>query len=216
MAEFDIKKCAIIVNALIVVFVAYSILNLFLKIVVTTEFATMQHPLLYYTNWSNIFAAIASACYIYCIYKGIKLPKAVAVLKLASVMMLTVTFLVVIAVLCPTFGWAVLYDLGGMLFLHFLVPVLAVVDILFLADIEPFEKMDSVYAVIPMALYAVGILSLLIIVGNDSLAPYPFLKIHTQPIYESVIWFFVLFGMGIGLSYLYTKLVNKYNPYIAG
>ncbi len=214
MATFDLRKMTIVVNSLIVVFVLYSILNLFFKFVVVTEFATMQHPLLYYTNWSNIFSAIASACCLYCIFAGVRMPKAVAVLKLASVMMLTVTLLVVLAVLCPTFGWAVLYDLGGMLFLHLLVPLLAIFDLLFLADVDEFDKMDAVYAVIPMTLYAVGIIGLMLALGTDSIAPYPFLKIFSQPAYESAIWAVVLFAMGIGLSYLYVKLVKKYNPFV--
>lgn len=59
-------------------------------------------------------------------------------------MMLTVTFLVVVLVLSPQFGWGILYDPNGMLFLHFLVPVMAAADFLFLADMEAPSKQDMI------------------------------------------------------------------------
>lgn len=73
------------------------------------------------------------------------IPRLLRILKLAYTMMLTVTFLVVVAVLCPQDGWHLLYDLNGMLFLHFLVPVLAVIDFLFLIDMEAPSRQDAVF-----------------------------------------------------------------------
>ena len=85
MAEFDRIRWAIIVNSLMIVLVAYSILPVLIKFTVTTEYASTLHPLLFYTNWSNILAAVATGCSIYCIRKETRMPKAIAVLKLASI-----------------------------------------------------------------------------------------------------------------------------------
>lgn len=60
------------------------------------------------------------------------IPRILAVFKLASVMMLTITFLVVVFVLCPQSGWDVLFNPNGMIFLHLFVPVLTICDFLFL------------------------------------------------------------------------------------
>ena len=59
-------------------------------------------------------------------------------------MMLTMSFLVIVLVIAPMKGWAMLFDLGGMLFLHLVVPILGVLDFLFLADMYPLEKKDVV------------------------------------------------------------------------
>jgi len=216
MVGTDNRKPAIVVNSLIIIFVAYSMLNLVFQFVKVVDFGTFLHPLLYYTNWSNILSAAAAACYLFCIFKGVRMPKAIAVLKLASVMMLTVTFLVVVFILCPQLGWAILYDVGGMIFLHLIVPVLAVIDILLLADIDEFGRRDVFLAVMPMICYAIGIVIILLVTGSDDLAPYPFLRIHSQPVYETVLWFIGLFLLGLGLSYMYSRLVKRFNSYVAG
>ena len=122
-------------------------------------------------------------------------------MKLGSVMMLTMSFLVIMLVIAPMKGWAMLFDLGGMLFLHLEVPILGVLDFLFLADMYPLEKKDVVISLTPMMLYAAIVLLTLIIAGNDDLAPYTFMRIHSQPVYETVLWMVGLFALGYALSY---------------
>ena len=140
------------------------------------------------------------------------MPKAVAIIKLASVMMLTITFLVVVFVLCPQKGWDILFDLGGMICLHLFVPIMAVVDFLFLAEIDAMGKKDVALSLIPMILYAIGIIAVLLITGNDDLAPYPFLRIHSQPVYVTLLWLVGLCGLEYLLSCGYTKLGRRTNP----
>ena len=209
---FGIRERTILINSLIIIFVVYSLTNMIFQYVKTIEFAVSLNVLLYYTNWSNILAAVAAACSLYCVFKGVKLPKPIAILKLASLMMLTVTFLVVVFVLCPQMGWNILYDIGGMIFLHFIVPVLALIDYLYNVDINAPGKRDAIYAVIPMMIYAIGIITILLIAGNDDLAPYPFLRIHSQPVYVTILWLVGLAGLGFALSYGYTKLIMRTNP----
>lgn len=212
MSGLDLRKKTIIVESLIIVFVLYALINMYFGFIQTVEFAVSTNILLYYTNWSNILAAIGAALSLYYLHKGTKLPRPVAILKLASTMMLTVTFLVVVLVLCPQGGIQILIDVGGMIFLHLFVPILAALDFLFLADMDALGKKEAVLSLVPMMLYAVGIITVLLIAGNDDLAPYPFLRIHSQPVYVTMLWTAGLFLLGYVLSYGYTKLGKRTNP----
>jgi len=216
MSGSGVRMWAAAVNAMIVVFVVYSMLNRVYGFLPAADFSGRLHPLLYYTNWSNILYAAAAACTLVCMYKGVALPRAVAILKLASVMMLTVTFLVVVLFIAPNLGWQMFYDPGGMLFVHCLVPVLAAVDFIFLADIGGFDNRDELLALVPMACYAVGIIIILMVAGDDSLAPYPFLKIHTLPVYATVLFAVIFFAVGFGLIRLYVRLAGRFNPHAGG
>jgi hypothetical protein len=67
-------------------------------------------------------------------------------------------------------------------------------------------------SVLPMLLYAIGIVAVLLIAGNDDLAPYPFLRIHSQPVYVTILWFAGIAAVGFALSYGYSRLVRRTNP----
>ncbi len=210
--EFGIRERTILVNSLIIICVVYAFANFVFQFVKTVDFSMNVNPLLYFTNWSNILAAVAAFCSLYCVFKGIRLPKSAAVLKLASLTMLTVTFLVVVFVLGPTKGWEILFDIGGLLFLHLIVPILSVIDYLFNADMDPPEKNDVLLSVVPMLIYALGMVIILLIAGNDDLAPYPFLRIHSQPVFVTLLWFAAIGAIGFAVSYGYSRLVRKTNP----
>ena len=103
-------------------------------------------------------------------------------------------------------------DIGGLLFLHLIVPILSVIDYLFNADMDPPEKNDVLISVVPMLIYALGMVIILLIAGNDDLAPYPFLRIHSQPVFVTVLWFAAIGAIGFAVSYGYSRLVRKTNP----
>ena len=212
MAGFGIRERTILVDSLIIVFAAYAFSNYILHFVGDNDFGTSSNFFLYYTNWSNILAVVGAIASLYCLFKGIRIPKALAIFKLAATLMLTVTMLVVVFVLAPTIGWHVLFDLGGMIFLHLLIPLLAIVDFLYLSDMDPFSRRDVVYSLIPMLIYAVGIITVLLIAGNDDLAPYPFLRIHTQPLLATILWLIGLALLAYGIAYGYSRLVRRTNP----
>ncbi len=209
---FGIRERTILVNSLIIIGVVYAFTNLVFQFVKTIDFPISVNPLLYFTNWSNILAVVAAVCALYCVFKGNKLPRSVAVLKLSSLLMLTVTFLVVLFVLGPIKGWELLFDPGGLLFLHCIVPILSLIDYLYNVEIDPPEKRDVMLSVLPMLLYAIGIVAVLLIAGNDDLAPYPFLRIHSQPVYVTILWFAGIAVVGFALSYGYSRLVRRTNP----
>ena len=212
MAGFGIRERTMLVDSLIIVFVLYSFSNFLIFNADPSDFGSRSKFLLYYTNWSNILGLVCAIGSLYCLFKGIRIPKVLAILKAAAVLMLTVTMLVVIFVLAPQFGWRVLFDLGGMIFLHLIVPLLAITDYLFLSDMDALDRRDVLCSLIPMAIYAVGILTVLIIAGNDDLAPYPFLRIHSQPVYVTILWLAGLLLLALGISGGLAKLAQRTNP----
>lgn len=211
MAGFGIRERTILVDSLIILFVAYAFINSVFKLFTQTDFGSTVNFLLYYTNWSNILGMVGAAASLYCLFKGIRIPKALAIIKAAAVTMLTVTLLVVIVVLVPQFGSIVLFDLGGMIFLHLFVPILVIIDYLFLSDMDALSTKDVLYSLLPTLIYGIGIITILIIAGNDDLAPYPFFHIHSQPVYVTILWMIGLMALAFGISYGYSRLGRKTN-----
>ena len=83
----------------------------------------------YYTTLSNIFAGIAAVIMIVVLArtKSGKVPVWAAVTKFASVVTVSVTFLVTLFFLAPTMGIGGLYK-GELMFMHAVGPVLTVVS----------------------------------------------------------------------------------------
>jgi uncharacterized membrane protein (DUF485 family) len=63
-----------------------------------------------------------------------------------------------------------------------------------------------------MLLYMVFIVVFLIIAGNDDLAPYPFLRIHSQSVLTTLLVSIGVFVIGFVVSFVYTKVVRRTNP----
>jgi hypothetical protein len=212
MFDIDRRKASILVDVLIVVFVVYGILNIQLRIIDTEYKGSGLHPLMMFTTWANIFAASGAAASIYCTLKEIDIPKALAVLKTLAVASLTLMMVVVLLVLVPANGWIVALDYGGILFLHLVVPILVIADYLYLGDLVPLGKRELAMTLIPVILYTIAILIILVADGDDSLAPYPFLRIHSQPLYVSAIWMVVVHSFMLLASFAYHRLASRTNP----
>ena len=132
----------------------------------------------YYTEDSNIFAAVVCAmvavCQLWCIFTGGELPRWLKRLKFMATSCLLLTFLTVVFVLAPMNGEGGLYMLlctSSMLYHHLLNPMAAVI--------------------LPLNI-------LRVIVG-----PYPFFEVYHQPVYVSVLWAVGL----LGVNYLYAWLL---------
>ena len=188
MRGFDLKRITTIVAWLIIIFVLYSVINMRYGIIKTTYYYFASDTFLYHTVWSNLLALICAILTLYYLRNGKRLPRFLAIMKLASVAMLTMSFLVIALYLAPTKGWVLMFDFGGLIFFHLFVPLLAVIDFLFLAQMDALEFRDVLPTVIPIALYLTIVLLTLIILGNDSISPYDFLHIHEQPILDTVLW----------------------------
>lgn len=205
-------RYSIAVNVTIIVLVLYMTVNVMFRIVDIVDYAASQDIYLFFTNWSNYLAAIVSVGTLYCIHKGIRSPHILLVLKLAAVMMLTITLVVVAFVLVPYQGWTVLLNPEGSLMAHLINPILAIVDFLYLSDMETMGVKEAILSTIPMLLYIIFIAVFLIIAGNDDLAPYPFLRIHSQSVLTTLLVAAGTFVTGFIVSYVYTKVVRKTNP----
>ena len=212
MPNERIVRYSIAVNVTIIILVVYMTVNVMFRIVDVVDYAASQDIYLFFTNWSNYLAAVLSIGTLYCIHKGIRSPRILLVLKLAAVMMLTITMVVVAFVMVPYQGWTILLNPEGSLMAHLINPILAIVDFLYLSDMEAMGKKEAVLSTIPMLLYVVFIVVFLIIAGNDDLAPYPFLRIHSQSVLTTLLVSIGVFVMGFVVSFVYTKVVRRTNP----
>lgn len=212
MPNERIVRYSIAVNVTIIILVVYMTINVMFRIVDVVDYAASQDIYLFFTNWSNYLAAVLSIGTLYCIHKGIRSPRILLVLKLAAVMMLTITMVVVAFVMVPYQGWTIFLNPEGSLMAHLINPILAIVDFLYLSDMEAMGKKEAVLSTIPMLLYMVFIVVFLIIAGNDDLAPYPFLRIHSQSVLTTLLVSIGVFVMGFVVSFVYTKVVRRTNP----
>ena len=212
MADARIVRYSIAVNVTIIVLVLYMTVNVMFRIVDVVDYEASQDVYLFFTNWSNYLAAIVSVGTLYCIHKGIRSPHILLVLKLAAVMMLTITLVVVAFVLVPYQGWTLLLNPEGSLMAHLINPILAIVDFLYLSDMEAMGVKEAMLSTVPMLLYIAFIAVFLIIAGNDDLAPYPFLRIHSQSVLTTLLVAAGVFVMGFVVSFVYTKVVRRTNP----
>jgi len=212
MPNERIVRYSIAVNVTIIILVVYMTVNVMFRIVDVVDYAASQDIYLFFTNWSNYLAAVLSIGTLYCIHKGIRSPRILLVLKLAAVMMLTITMVVVAFVMVPYQGWTILLNPEGSLMAHLINPILAIVDFLYLSDMETMGVKEAMLSTIPMLFYVAFIAVFLIIAGNDDLAPYPFLRIHSQSVLTTLLVSIGVFVMGFVVSYVYTKVVRRTNP----
>ena len=108
----------------------------------------------YYTTLSNIFAGIAAVIMIVVLArtKSGKVPVWAAVTKFASVVTVSVTFLVTLFFLAPTMGIGGLYK-GELMFMHAVGPVLTVVSFFMNRDLPEMNPSSALWATLPTILY---------------------------------------------------------------
>lgn len=122
----------------------------------------------YFTVLSNVFASIASL--IYLIYNIINLSKktyhvpfSVLLLKYMGTVSVTVTFLTVIFFLGPTLGYGLMFE-GVNLFLHAIVPILAIVSLALFEVNERIEIKYTISGLIPTFLYSIIYIIMVVII----------------------------------------------------
>lgn len=164
----------------------------------------------YYTQLSNYFGLFATIIYTFYFLKRKPIPKWSSLLKYSATLSMSVTFLVVVFILCPMFGMESLFWMlfsGANLFYHTLCPIIMFISFIFFEkhDIKGFK--DNFRAIYFTIAYAVVFIILNILKVYDG--PYPFLQVYNQPIYMSVIWFIVIVGGAFGLGKLIMWIKNK-------
>ncbi len=150
----------------------------------------------YYTILSNAVTLVSTALLL-----PVGAASFTAALRLLSVCMMTMTFLVVVFVLVPMSK-----DVKGMLFhgtelfYHTVNPILTVVSyVLWEAHSRAWllpVGVTLVYGLLMMYLNHIG--------KQDG--PYPFLKVNDQSRTATTLWIVVLFGLIGGIAWVYTRL----------
>lgn len=219
--ENNIDKKDIVALAINIILVVIGLIGL-----IETIIGFGNPALEYYTQLSNYFALISATIYTVYLYKSIKgkakgnnnnkeikattIPKWVSILKYSSTLSLLVTFLVVVFILTPMFGlksfsWMLFQDTN--FYFHTICPILTFVSFIFFETHYIKGLRDNIRAMYFTMIYATLfiILNILRVVKG----PYPFLMVHDQPIYMSIIWFILIVGGAFGLSMLIMWIKNK-------
>lgn len=158
------EKSAFVINILIFVFTVFSIITTVLGIHYMGEVTVLAEKnftsFRYFTNESNIFAALVALAYL--IYKSTsagkksqKLPVAFYILKLAATTGVAFTMFITLFYLAPRSknGYFSLF-MNGNLFMHLLTPLLCIISFIFFESTEKKPFKFSFAGIIPMALYA--------------------------------------------------------------
>ena len=140
----------------------------------------------YYTQLSNILAAIASALLVL-----VGQPAWITLLRYLSVCMLAMTFLVTTCVLVPMSGnprW-LLWERNGPTH-HVLCPILSTASYVLVENHVGWSALP-----VPVAVTLVyGLVMLYLNYRRVVDGPYPFFKVHEQSVAASVAWTLVLLG----------------------
>ena len=126
-----------------------------------------------FTVLSNILVGVASAMTIPFAVDGIRkrnyhLPRWIVTLTYVSVNCISLTFLVALAVLSPRAGFAPIMTDGKNLFLHTIVPILAILSFLFVNAYHTVKFKTAFLAVLPVFVYAMVYLVSAIIIGEEN------------------------------------------------
>ena len=164
----------------------------------------------YYTQDSNILLLIATVIWMGCIIRrlrdGVPIPRWVRVIKYMATCTVTLTLVVVLAVLTPMEVDSLpnLLFSGSMLWCHTVCPLLAIVADIFFDSTPDLKISDTAVALLPTALY--GIVSVLLNILQIWHGPYPFLYVYEQPLWASLLWAALIVGGAWFLGFLLYRL----------
>lgn len=160
----------------------------------------------FYTEDSNLLMLVACLVSLFALLwalkRGERVPLWALVLKYVAVCCLGLTFLVVLFVLIPMNiaggFWPMLFS-GSMLYHHTLCPILGILAFLLLERDGRLAKKHLLWALLPTLLYAAVTISLNIAKVMEG--PYPFLMVHQQSWWVSVLWCALILGIAAGIGW---------------
>jgi len=195
------KKLSIITNILIVIL---EIIGL-----IVTYKTNNRIAIEYYTEDSNILMLISSTLFLVYIFLNKKVPRFIELFKYMTTICVTITFLVVLFILSPMYGFNYIHMFfyNELLFHHLLCPILSFITLVYFDDIGIINKKDTLIGLSLTLIYAVILVILNIF--NVVIGPYPFLMIYNQSMYVSIIWFILIFSLVYLISYMIRRLYNK-------
>jgi len=159
MSEKSRRALILAQDILVVFFVAYAVIGMITakkdSVLVTRGLGAFK----YYTVLSNILCAITSlVCVIYMLFNmtnGDKaLPNGLYILHLTGCSVVSVTFIVVMIFLGPTFGYPLMFT-GVSFWLHLVAPVLSIVAQILLKQQKPLRLRATLWAVVPTIIYGI-------------------------------------------------------------
>ena len=126
-----------------------------------------------YTVLSNMFVGISIAMTIPFTVDGIRhknyhLPRWIINLMFISISCITLTFFISLTLLSPYAGFVKMMASGSNLFLHSLVPILSIVTFLFVNTSHNVKFRTTIYALIPVIIYATVYLISAIFIGEEN------------------------------------------------
>lgn len=121
----------------------------------------------YFTVLSNLFSAVVSVIYlVVCVIGGVQPPLWLVVLKLIAAAAVMLTFLTTAILLMPMYGWSGLY-VGGNLWLHLILPLLAAVDCCLFLPVRDVPYILTLWAMVPVAAYGAFYLRQILVHGAE-------------------------------------------------
>lgn len=171
--------------------------------------------LVFYTQDSNLILLVVALIYVLysVINRNREIPKWILLAKYIATCLVTVTLITVMFVLAPMYapagGKIVLWLFvgGANLYHHVLGPIFAIAAFLALEKEYVPAKKDALLAAVPTLVYAIvtALLNALYILHG----PYPFLYVHEQPLWMSVMWFVLITGMAYLLALALRAIKKK-------
>lgn len=165
-----------------------------------------------YTEDSNILNLLIAILYLISFFLApLKTPtakKTIKLLRYISTCCVTLTFLVVLFILAPMAsveggiakGFSLMFFSGSMLYNHFITPILAIISFVFFEKDPLLSKKSCLYAIIPTLIYAAITITLNAMRLLDG--PYPFLRVHNQSIFASILWVIIIFALNYFIAWL--------------
>ena len=163
----------------------------------------------FYTVDSNIlvfFSSLICAYFLVGMLRGRRgeTPRWAVIFKYFTVCLVAVTFFVVLLVLAPMFepfgsGYLRMFFFRQLLFHHLLAPVCAMVTFIFFDERLGKGIRYPFFSLFPTIAYAV--VTVILNLTRVLHGPYPFLYVYEQPVYMSVLWFFIIVGFALFISF---------------
>lgn len=199
------KNIAIVLNLLIVVFEIIAIYEI-IDINGSLNFS-------YYTDDSNLLALFTSLAFVYFAIRKKELPNWLKLLKFASTICLTLTFLIVVFVLAPmnNFDYGFLLFYSALLYQHFLCPIISVITFLLFDDIHLSKWQHNLLAAGFTIVY--GIIIIILNIVHYLVGPYPFLEVCNQPLWKTFLWAIGLISFTYMIGFVLRKSAIKLNTF---
>ena len=205
MNQKNLSITKLVVNAIIVILEIIGFVLIFMKL--------KLGAFLYYTECSNFLLLISSSILIYKAYRelvGRPQPcKLFNLLRYTSCLSVFVTFVVVLTILGPQMegGYYGAFISGSMKYHHLLCPLLGTFSFILLEKYE-YDSTDVIRSLYFTVIYAIVLISLNLAKIVDG--PYSFLKVRSQDIVTSLLYFVGILGGTVILAIVFRILNQKY------